>query len=143
MPKCREALATVYHNRFEIRPLEPASQCTSISVAAHTLYEVTPDGVLDVSAATYEELTDGRMPRSRFQVPFISFSGHGSFAKGKLRCPAVNRPTVNYDDINTTLNGRMDKSLVEAVSQHSSWNQDIDVVRHLPELKVLSTVIKR
>ncbi|CRG83592.1 hypothetical protein PISL3812_00945 [Talaromyces islandicus] len=71
-PKSREALATMRHDFFDITPLNPGSRCTSISVAAHTLYEKTrpdilvgPGGILDLQSTTYEELEDGRSVRVR------------------------------------------------------------------------------
>jgi hypothetical protein len=71
-PKSREALATIRHDSFDITPLDPKSTCTSVSVAAHTLYEKTrpdilvgPGGTLDLHSTTYEELDDGRSVRVR------------------------------------------------------------------------------
>ncbi|KAH8705208.1 hypothetical protein BGW36DRAFT_392889 [Talaromyces proteolyticus] len=71
-PKSREALAIIRHDSFDLRPLNPASRCTSVSVAAHTLYEKTrpdiligPGGSLELQNATYEELSDNRTVRVR------------------------------------------------------------------------------
>jgi hypothetical protein len=62
VPKSKEALATVWKDKFEITPLDSSSRCTVDSLAAHTLYEksrpdllVGPGGVLDVTKATYSE----------------------------------------------------------------------------------------
>lgn len=70
VPKSREVLLTVRHDCFEVTPLDPAARCTSLSVAAHTLYEKTrpdfhygPDGMLDLTHATYTELADGKTVR--------------------------------------------------------------------------------
>lgn len=73
IPKSSAALATMYlDGTFDVRPLDPRSRCTSLSVAAHTLYEKTrpdilhgPGGYLDLSASAYEELEDGRTVRVR------------------------------------------------------------------------------
>ncbi|EXJ69917.1 uncharacterized protein A1O5_06990 [Cladophialophora psammophila CBS 110553] len=70
-PKSAGAMATIYQNgTFDIRPLHPQSICTTMSVAAHTLYEKSrpdllfgPGGYLDVTQSTYEELQDGRTVR--------------------------------------------------------------------------------
>lgn len=69
-PKSREALAIVRPENFDIIPLDPASHCTVLSVAAHTLYEksrpdvlVGPGGELHLASAKYEELEDGRTVR--------------------------------------------------------------------------------
>ena len=50
----------------DIRPLDPSAVCNSLSVAAHTLYEKTrpdllpgPGGDLDLSTATFKDLSDG------------------------------------------------------------------------------------
>ena len=50
----------------DIRPLDPASVCSSLSVAAHTLYEKTrpdllpgPGGDLDLATAKFTDLDDG------------------------------------------------------------------------------------
>lgn len=62
LPKSKEALATIWKDKFEICALSPSSKCTTQSLAAHTLYEKSrpdllpgPGGVLDVSSATYQE----------------------------------------------------------------------------------------
>ncbi|KAF2093500.1 hypothetical protein NA57DRAFT_61615 [Rhizodiscina lignyota] len=69
-PKSKEALAIVRQDSFDIIPLDPASRCTELSVAAHTLYEKTrpdvlvgPGGELHLQSATYEQLKDGRTVR--------------------------------------------------------------------------------
>lgn len=69
-PKSKEALAIVRQDSFDVIPLDPASRCTVLSVAAHTLYEKTrpdillgPGGELHLESATYEQLKDGRSVR--------------------------------------------------------------------------------
>ncbi|KAK3719613.1 hypothetical protein LTR37_004150 [Vermiconidia calcicola] len=69
-PKSREALAVIRSDSFDVTPLDPGARCTSLSVAAHTLYEKTrpdfhygPDGMLDSTKATYIELSDARSVR--------------------------------------------------------------------------------
>ncbi|PYI11229.1 hypothetical protein BO78DRAFT_393215 [Aspergillus sclerotiicarbonarius CBS 121057] len=71
-PKSREALAIVRHDSFDLRPLNPSSRCTAVSVAAHSLYEKTrpdilfgPGGSLYLQDTTYEELPDNRTVRVR------------------------------------------------------------------------------
>lgn len=53
---------------FEIEPLNPIRKCTTISVAAHTLYEKTnpyilpgPGGVLNLTNTTFEQVTDSKV----------------------------------------------------------------------------------
>ncbi|KEF63447.1 uncharacterized protein A1O9_01425 [Exophiala aquamarina CBS 119918] len=73
VPKSAGAVSTVYlDGTFDVRPLDPRCKCTSLSVAAHTLYEKTrpdilhgPGGYLDLQASKYEELSDGRTVRVR------------------------------------------------------------------------------
>lgn len=64
-PRAGGVLATIDADGFTIEPLDPASACTPISVAAHMLYETAnpyrmrePDGTLDVSAAEYTAVDD-------------------------------------------------------------------------------------
>lgn len=73
VPKTAGAVSTVYlDGTFDVRPLDPRCKCSSLSVAAHTLYEKTrpdilhgPGGYLDLQASKYEELGDGRTVRVR------------------------------------------------------------------------------
>jgi len=67
-PKGRSIFGTLRRNGFELEPINPAERCTTLSVAAHTLYEKShpwllpgPGGVLDLSGAIYEQVTDRRV----------------------------------------------------------------------------------
>lgn len=60
---------------FTVEPLNPARKCTTLSVAAHTLYEKTnpyilpgPGGYLDLTACRFEQLSESavRVTGSRF-----------------------------------------------------------------------------
>ena len=58
-------LGTLADDHFTVEPGHPEKRCTRMRVAAHTLYEnpsphrlIEPDGVLDTSEATYEQLTE-------------------------------------------------------------------------------------
>ncbi len=58
----------LYEDRFELEPLSPIRQCTTLSVAAHTLYEKTnpyslpgPGGLLDLTETRFDEVTDRRV----------------------------------------------------------------------------------
>ncbi|RMJ13126.1 hypothetical protein BHE90_004942 [Fusarium euwallaceae] len=60
---------------FDIRPLDPRSRCTPLSVAAHTLYEKTrpdklvgPGGYIDLANSIFDQLEDGRTVRVRGSV---------------------------------------------------------------------------
>jgi hypothetical protein len=76
-PKSREAIATIWEDRFEVIPLQPYAICTPESMAAHSLYENAradlhpgPGGVLDVSETTYVGNADGscRASNAMFHV---------------------------------------------------------------------------
>lgn len=69
-------LGVLARDHFTVEPGHPEKRCTRMRVAAHTLYEnpsphrlIEPEGVLDTSAATYEQLTPRsvRVAGSRFE----------------------------------------------------------------------------
>jgi len=58
-------LGTLRSDHFILEPLSNARKCTTLSVAAHTLYEKSdptklpgPGGVLDLTSCVYEQLTE-------------------------------------------------------------------------------------
>ncbi|KAN0119254.1 protein of unknown function (DUF4387) domain containing protein [Hyaloscypha variabilis] len=60
-PKSKEALATIWDDRFDILPLQTFSKCSPQSLAAHSLYEnpntelhYGPGGVLDLKPSSYK-----------------------------------------------------------------------------------------
>lgn len=71
VPKSNGAMATIYSDgSFVVRPTDPGSRCTSISVAVHTLYEKSrpdvllgPGGYLDLSGMKTQQLDDGKSVR--------------------------------------------------------------------------------
>ncbi|MGW4059238.1 acyclic terpene utilization AtuA family protein [Amycolatopsis sp. NPDC004747] len=76
-PRAGGVLATIDADGFTIEPLDPASACTPILVAAHMLYETAdphqmrePDGTLDVREAEYTAVDDRivRVTGSQFHV---------------------------------------------------------------------------
>lgn len=79
-PKTLGATAVINSDcTADITPLDPASKCIPLSVAAHTLYEKTrpdllpgPGGTLDVTPATYTQLDDGRTVRVRGSIFHLS-----------------------------------------------------------------------
>lgn len=67
-PKSREALAIVTDDYFDVIALDPKSQVTKVSVAAHFLYEKTrpdilhgPGGALILTGTTYEQVEYNRV----------------------------------------------------------------------------------
>lgn len=56
---------TLREDHFELTPLNPIRKCTTLSVAAHTLYEKTnpyslpgPGGIIDLHEATFEQASE-------------------------------------------------------------------------------------
>ncbi|KAF6826683.1 caib baif family enzyme [Colletotrichum plurivorum] len=107
-PKSHGAVATVYNSGvFDVRPIEPKSRCTPLSVAAHALYENTrpdilrgPGGALYLGDASYEQLEDNRTVRIngaefhsssscgypyQLKLEAASFLGYRSIAMGSVR----------------------------------------------------------
>jgi hypothetical protein len=75
-PRAGGVFATIDRTGFTVEPLDPASACTPISVAAHMLYETVdpfrmrePAGTLMVADATYTALDERRVrvEGSRFE----------------------------------------------------------------------------
>ncbi|MGH6958683.1 MAG: acyclic terpene utilization AtuA family protein, partial [Caulobacteraceae bacterium] len=61
-------ILTIDQSGFEVEPLRPANRCTVNSVSAHMLYEnsnpfrlTEPGGVLDVTAARYEQVSEAKV----------------------------------------------------------------------------------
>jgi len=68
-------LGTLREDHFLVEPLNPIRKCTTLSVAAHTLYEKTnpyilpgPGGVLDLTETKFEQVSDAvvKVSGSRF-----------------------------------------------------------------------------
>ncbi|TCL62455.1 uncharacterized protein DUF1446 [Hydrogenispora ethanolica] len=61
-------LGYLYPQAFEVEPLNPARRCTTLSVAAHTLYEKSnpyllpgPGGTLDLRETRFEQVGESRV----------------------------------------------------------------------------------
>jgi hypothetical protein len=90
-PRAGGVLATIDGAGFTIEPLDPASACTTRSVAAHMLYENAdpfrmrePSGTLDTAEARYTQL-DARRVRvegSRFEPASPSMKLEGAAIAG-------------------------------------------------------------
>ncbi|KAI1045741.1 hypothetical protein LB505_009309 [Fusarium chuoi] len=95
-PKSHGAVATVYENGlFDVRPTDPQFICTSLSVAAHTLYENTrpdvlrgPGGSLHLENSKYEQLSDGKSVRVSGSV-YRSSEAHGKPYQLKLEAARI------------------------------------------------------
>lgn len=107
LPKGRSIVATIRKSSFDLTPLSPLERCTRLSVAAHTLYEKTrpdrlpgPGGVLHLSRAHYQQLSDGRtvrvsgaefIPTPTYQVKLegVERLGHRTIFIGGIRDPIL------------------------------------------------------
>lgn len=105
-PKGRVIVGTVRQGSFDLEPMNPAERCTTLSVAAHTLYEKTrpdllsgPGGVLDLNSARYEQVTERRVrvsgstfrPTPSYQVKLegAAIAGQRSIFIGGVRDPVL------------------------------------------------------
>jgi hypothetical protein len=101
-------LCTMYDDHFVVEPLHGELRCTSVSVAAHTLYEngdpfrlVEPSGTLDTTNSVYEPLDERRVKvsGSRFlpadtytlKLEGAELAGYESFTLGAVRDPVILR----------------------------------------------------
>ncbi|PNS16802.1 hypothetical protein CAC42_4766 [Sphaceloma murrayae] len=107
VPKGRSILATMYEDCFVLTPTKTGDRCTSVSVAAHTLYEKTrpdrlpgPGGVLHLEGAQYIEQADGRsvlvhgsefVPSPRYEIKLegVQQVGFRSTFIGGIRDPIL------------------------------------------------------
>ena len=67
-PKGKVIVGTMRADSFDLEPMNPAEACTSLSVAAHTLYEKSrpdllpgPGGVLNLRDARYEQIDERKV----------------------------------------------------------------------------------
>ncbi|MES2263812.1 MAG: acyclic terpene utilization AtuA family protein [Pseudomonadota bacterium] len=105
-PKGRVILATVRQDSFDLVPMNPDERCTTLSVAAHTLYEKTrpdllagPGGVLDLTGAQYQQLDERTVrvrgsvfrPTPSYQVKLegAAIAGHRTIFIGGIRDPIL------------------------------------------------------
>jgi len=111
----------LYDNSFEVEPLNPARRCTTLSVAAHTLYEKTdpyrlpgPGGLLDLTETSFTAVNDRRVrvSGSRF-VPAdaytIKLEGVRSLGFRTVSLAGVHDPIMigQMDDILTSVRERV------------------------------------
>ena len=105
-PKGRVIVATIRADSFDLEPMNPKERCTTLSVAAHTLYEKTrpdllagPGGVLDLTRARYEQLDERTVrvsgstfrPSPVYQVKLegSAIAGQRSIFIGGIRDPIL------------------------------------------------------
>lgn len=105
-PKGGVILATVRPGSFDLEPMAPNARCTTLSVAAHTLYEKTrpdllsgPGGVLDLRKSKYQQLDHRRVrvsgsefhPSEKYQVKLegAALAGYRTIFIGGIRDPIL------------------------------------------------------
>ena len=111
---------TLRKDHFVLEPLSPERKCTTLSVAAHTLYEKSnplilpgPGGVLDLNKTTFEQIADNavKVSGSRF-IPIPEGKKYTVKLEGARR---VGYRTVSFAaTADPIMIGQMDK-IVEAV----------------------------
>uniref|UniRef100_A0A0D2XJ11 DUF4387 domain-containing protein n=1 Tax=Fusarium oxysporum (strain Fo5176) TaxID=660025 RepID=A0A0D2XJ11_FUSOF len=128
-PKSHGAVATVYENGlFDVRPTDPESMCTPLSVAAHTLYENTrpdvlrgPGGSLHLDNSKYEQLSDGRSVRVSGSV-YLSSEADGK--PYQLKLEAAHILVSQIDKLLARVKVYVDQQHPEIAGQ---WNLDFHV----------------
>jgi hypothetical protein len=105
-PKGGVILATIRPGSFDLEPMDPKARCTTLSVAAHTLYEKTrpdllsgPGGVLDLRNSKYEQIDPRRVrvsgsefrPSEKYQVKLegAALAGYRTIFIGGIRDPIL------------------------------------------------------
>lgn len=105
---------------FKVEPLSPIRKCTTLSVAAHTLYEKTnpyilpgPGGVLDLKNTSFEQLTENtvKVTGSKFiptEPMYIKLEGVKSAGFRTVSIAAARDP-VMIDKIDDIISSVKDK----------------------------------
>lgn len=105
-PKGGGVLATVRSDSFDLTPMSPGQTCTTLSVAAHTLYEKSrpdrlpgPAGVLDTRQCAYVQLDERTVrvtgsrhepaERATVKLEGASIVGHRCVFIGGVRDPIL------------------------------------------------------
>lgn len=108
------------HDHFVLEPLSPLRKCTTLSVAAHTLYEKTnpyhlpgPGGALDLYETKFEQLDENKVKVSgtRF-VPtdgfFVKLEGVRHVGYRTISCAATTDP-IMIEKIDSIIEGVTDR----------------------------------
>ncbi len=111
-------------DHFELEPLSPLRKCTTLSVAAHTLYEKTnpyilpgPGGAINLHQAKFEQVTESkvRVSGSRF-VPteeyFVKLEGVRRVGYRTISCAGVKDPIMisKIDSITQSVRERVENN---------------------------------
>lgn len=120
-PKGRVILATMRNDSFDLEPMSPKERCTTLSVAAHSLFEnarpdllAGPGGVLDLTDSRYEQLDHRRVrvsggifhPSPTYQIKLegASLAGFRTVFIGGIRDPIL---ISQLDEYLETVQSRM------------------------------------
>ncbi len=98
-------LGTLYEDRFVVEPMNPARQCTALSVAAHSLYEKSdpyvlpgPGGSLDLHETKFEALSDREVQVSG--TKFVPTEGYFVKLEGaRLKGYRTIAPAATHDPV--------------------------------------------
>lgn len=111
-------------DHFELEPLSPIRKCTTLSIAAHTLYEKTnpyilpgPGGAINLHQAKFEQVTESkvRVSGSRF-VPteeyFVKLEGVRRVGYRTISCAGVKDPIMisKIDSITQSVRERVENN---------------------------------
>lgn len=111
-------------DHFELEPLSTQRKCTTLSIAAHTLYEKTnpyvlpgPGGAINLHQAKFEQVTDSkvRVSGSRF-VPteeyFVKLEGVRRVGYRTISCAGVKDPIMisKIDSITQSVRERVENN---------------------------------
>lgn len=111
-------------DHFELEPLSPQRKCTTLSVAAHTLYEKTnpyilpgPGGAINLHETKFEQVTDSRVrvSGSKFEPTdeyFVKLEGVRKVGYRTISCAGVKDPIMisQIDGITQSVRERVENN---------------------------------
>ena len=112
----------LHHDDFVLETLSPARKCTTLSVAAHTLYEKTnpyhlpgPGGAINLHEAKFEQVGDNkvRVSGSKFEPTdgyFVKLEGVRRVGFRTISCAGVKDPVMiaKIDEIIKSVRARVE-----------------------------------
>ncbi len=112
------------HDHFVLEPLSPIRKCTTLSVAAHTLYEKTnpyilpgPGGAINLHQTKFEQIDDNKVKvsGSRFEPTeeyFVKLEGVRKVGYRTISCAGVTDPIMisKIDDVIKSVRERVENN---------------------------------
>lgn len=112
------------HDHFVLEPLSPIRKCTTLSVAAHTLYEKTnpyilpgPGGAINLHQTKFEQIDDNKVKvsGSRFEPTeeyFVKLEGVRKVGYRTISCAGVTDPIMisKIDDVVKSVRERVENN---------------------------------